>query len=97
MTTLDENKINDIKNSCEPMFLVEDSYDINLNGNPESTVIGIFSSFENAKEAINKAGYTTLKWINDRRCTHTDDSYRRCHVITIEACPVDIFIGGIYD
>lgn len=79
------------KYELKSVYVVEDLFDINLNGNLESEIIGVFNSLEEAIVVIDAQRWANIKWIGDRKFKYTgsDDSI---HIGFINKYPVGVIL-----
>ena len=49
------------------IFVIVDTYDVNLNGNLETNIIGVFTDIDTARQCIENLNLENFRWVSDTR------------------------------
>lgn len=49
------------------IFVVVDTFDVNLNGNLETRILGIFTDIDKARQCIENLNLKNFRWVSDTR------------------------------
>lgn len=69
------------------IFVIVDTFDINLNGNLETRIIGVFTDIDNARQRIENLNLKNFRWVGDTRFKFSTDV---AHVGEIKQIPSNV-------
>lgn len=69
------------------IFVIVDTFDINLNGNLETRILGVFTDIDNARQRIENLNLENFRWVGDTRFKF---STQVAHVGEIQQIPSNV-------
>lgn len=71
------------------MFVIFDTFDVNLNGNLETRILGVFTDIDNARQCIENLNLKNFRWVGNTRFKFNTNV---AHVGKIKQIPANVIL-----